>query len=335
MNSSFSVIGCEHGHIGEFIGQMLALGHPCAGLYEPRNVELARQIAERHQIPLVDGIEDCLGPAVEFVGSAAINNEKIGIVELCEARGKHVMVDKPAVTDADGLERLTQVVRRGKTYVGMMLTSRFMPALQTLKRLTDSGVLGEPVSFATLKPHRLNPQARPPWHFSKEQSGGIIVDLLVHDFDLLRWLTGREVESCQGTIVKSTLPEYPGFYDSASVQAVTEGGIVANLYTDWHTPGRSWTWGDCRVFLTGTAGKAELRLSGDPLVADEELLLVVTGDRELTRCPLDPAPFNLAEDFVAGARGVTANPLISPADVLAASAAAVEADRLARRVVRC
>lgn len=43
---------------------------------------------------------------VGIIGCAAINDEKMDVMELCELHGKPVMIDKPAVTDRAGLIRL-------------------------------------------------------------------------------------------------------------------------------------------------------------------------------------------------------------------------------------
>lgn len=329
MKSYYSIIGCEHPHIEMFIIDMVRLGHTCMGIYEQRNYELAGSIAQKYGIPFVQDIEACLGPNVEFVGSSAINHEKINMIELCEQRGKHILVDKPAVTDAIGLERLKAVIGRGKIQIGMMLTSRFNPSLATLKSKIDRGELGEIVHIGIQKPHRLNAKARPPWHFSKAQCGGIIIDLLIHDFDLLRWLTGEELKAFSGFAAKHILPEHPDFYDTANIQALTESGIIGNVYADWHTPDQSWAWGDFRIFVTGTRGKAEIRQSGDPLIANDELLLVVTNDNKLESCALEPVQANLTEDFIASARGASSAPLISHQDILMASSAAIAADQAA------
>ncbi|GGD88438.1 Gfo/Idh/MocA family protein [Paenibacillus nasutitermitis] len=333
MNGHFSIIGCEHPHIQMFILDMIKLGHTCTGIYEPRNHELAGSISKEFSIPLVTDIEACLGPSVEFVGSAAINNEKIDIIEKCEQRGKHILIDKPAVTDPIGLERLEKVIRREKIQIGMMLTSRFSRSLQSLKDKIESGELGEIVHIAIQKPHRLNPLTRPQWHFSRKQCGSIIIDLLVHDFDLLRWLTGKELKTCQGFAVKRILPEYPDFFDMASIQVLMEGNIVGNLYADWHTPDKSWSWGDSRIFVVGTKGKAEVRQSGDPLVSRDELLLVVSHNKKLESCTLKLVQGNLTEDFIARARGTSSISMISHKDILKASAATIEADRSALYLV--
>lgn len=329
----YAIIGCEHGHIASFIEEMNGLGFVCAGIYEPNNKNLAGSIAKTFGIPLVDDRERLLAEDIEFVGCAAINSEKIDIVELCEQHGKHVMVDKPLVTSRAGYDRLAAVVARGKIQIGMLLTERARPAFYTLKQRIDAGVLGDLVSIGMRKPHRLSPVSRQPWFFDKAQNGGIIIDLFIHDFDLLRWLTGKEIQSAHSVLGKNIMPEHPTFYDTAFAQVLMEGGITAQLYADWHTADKSWTWGDCRVFVTGTKGQAELRLAGDPLIGGESLYLEVTDSEGLRQVELTPAPYTLSGDLVRRAEGMEGSPdAPGHADLLAASLAVLEADERAEIV---
>ncbi|WFB59915.1 Gfo/Idh/MocA family oxidoreductase [Paenibacillus sp. BR1-192] len=328
----FGIIGCQHAHIGMFIEEMLALGYECAGVYEPDNQTLARTLADRYGLELTGDRESLLADeGVGIIGCAAINDEKMDVMELCELHGKPVMIDKPAVTDRAGLIRLRGLLDRGRIEVGMMLTERFRPSLHTVHRMIRAGELGDIIHISMRKPHRLNPETRPAWHFDRGQSGGIINDLFVHDFDLLRWLTGREVETSSGYLAKHILPEYPTFYDAAGVQVFMAGGITAQLYADWHTPAGSWTWGDGRIFITGTRGIAEIRLEGDPLLSSDEVALVIT-DQELRSLPLTAPAFSLSQDFlnrVAGEAG-----LITHDDIYKASEATVMADEGARILIR-
>ncbi|MDF2724145.1 MAG: oxidoreductase [Paenibacillus sp.] len=324
MPYSFAIMGCQHGHISTFIEEMTALGHTCVGIYEEGDRKLAKTLSDRYGVPLVDEKEALLEPSVHIIGSSAINNEKLGIMEWCERHGKHIMLDKPIATNREQLQRLEAVIRRGSIQVGMLLSERFRPSTNELKRQIDAGTLGGIVSISLRKPHRLRADTRPEWHFSRQQSGGIIIDLLIHDFDLLRWLTGREVVTIQSVQTKNILPEHPDFYDVASAQVVMEGGIVGQLYTSWHTPDKSWTWGDCRIFVCGTKGSAELRLNGDPAIAEGELMFSVTRDEPFRRADMAEVPGTVSADFVNRIEGKPS--VISHRDVLLASQAAVEAD---------
>lgn len=332
MSYKFSVIGCQHAHISIFIDEMLKLGHECAGIYEEENKKLAKSIADQFGVPLVDDKEALLVDSVKIVGTSAINNEKIDIVELCEKHGKHVMLDKPAVTNREDFNRLKAVIDRGNIQIGMLLTERFRPSIYTLRNMIKSGKLGDVVNIAMRKPHRLTPQNRPLWHFSKAQNGGIVIDLFIHDFDLLRWLTGQEVAEIDGYMAKNILPEHPDFYDTANLTVKMEGNILAQLYADWYNPEKSWTWGDCRIFVTGTEGVAELRLEGDPLISKEDLLFLVTNNEELQKVELDEVPRTITEDFLARLEGQEAS--IQHEDILNATLDTIVSDEKVKIVNR-
>ncbi|MBO9606749.1 MAG: Gfo/Idh/MocA family oxidoreductase [Paenibacillaceae bacterium] len=351
---SFGIYGCEHAHIGIFVEEMLQLGHTCVGIYEPSHCRVALTLAEKYGLPLLEDKGALFEPEVSAIGCAAINNEKIGVIEECEAHGKHVIVDKPAVVDLAGCDRLDAVMRRGTIQVGMLLTERFHPAIYTLKQLIDAGRLGRIVAISMRKPHRLRPEGRPTWFFSKEHSGGILIDLLVHDVDLLHWLTGEPIERIDGYMAKRILPEHPDFYDAVMLQALMGGGTTAGLYADWHTPERSWTWGDGRIFVTGTEGTAELRLNGDPFAraesgaggesdagnapklaggaaAQEEALLLLTTHAEVAvRVPLQQPGHTITADFLRRIAGLPS--CIGHGDIAAASRAVVDADASVRVV---
>jgi predicted dehydrogenase len=326
-NKKFSIIGCRHGHISMFIHEMIELGYSCAGIYDADEPSLAISLSEKFGIPRVDDLDSLLAPEVQIVGSSAVNNEKINIIETCERHGKHIMLDKPIVTCREGLNRLEAVFSREKIQVGMLLTSRERKSIYTLKQKMDENQLGEIVSITMRKPHMLSPETRQSWHFSKEQNGGIIIDLLIHDFDLLRWLTGREVLGISSLMAKNGMPEYPQFYDTAAVQVRMEGNILAQLYTDWHTPEQCWAFGDCRIFVTGTKGSAELRVFGDPSVALEELMFKITHQENFQRVELVQAPVTVIQDFL---QRIVGNPYqVSHQDLLLASKAVIEADEQA------
>lgn len=323
----FCILGCQHMHIAQFIQEMIDLGYPCAGIYDGEDSAMASRLADRYGVPLFGDPEKLLSVSGSIVGSAAVNSDKIEIIELCERNGRHVMVDKPAVVDTAGLERLAEIIRRGRIQVAMMLTERFRPELFTLREAILQGVLGKIIQIQMRKPHRLRASSRPTWFFDKARNGGLVIDLLIHDFDLLRWLTGEEIAAVQGWTSKRILPEYPTFCDAASLQVLLGGGITAQLYADWHTPEASWTWGDGRIFVAGTNGCAELRLEGDPFLSKGPLFIQVTNDAPARAVEPAIAPLTLSKDFLNRIEGRSA--VLTANDVLQACKAAVEADEAA------
>src|SRR5437660_12267455 len=78
---------------------------------------------------------------------------------------------------------------------------RFLDGAYTkAKVLIDAGNIGRPVTFKSVGRDPFCPR---PDYADPSQSGGLILDMAIHDFDLARWLMGSEVErvSAEGTLL--------------------------------------------------------------------------------------------------------------------------------------
>src|SRR5690625_6224559 len=112
---TFSIIGCQHPHIEIFIQEMLDMGHKCKGIYEKENIELTKIIADKFNIDIKNDLDSLLSQEVNVVGSAAINNRKVDIIEMCEKYRKDIMVDKPLVTNKEDRSEERRVGKEERT----------------------------------------------------------------------------------------------------------------------------------------------------------------------------------------------------------------------------
>ncbi len=155
-------------------------------------------------------------------------NTHTDIIKAAAAAGKHIFTEKPlALTLAACDEAITAVYDAGvKMQVGFM--RRFDPAYMAAKQKIDEGAIGHPVMFKSI--------GRDPWRTSveyarRENSGGQIIDMGIHDFDLARWLMGSEVERVQsegGCLVFPEL-EDAGDIDNAVINLKFANGAVGNV----------------------------------------------------------------------------------------------------------
>src|SRR4051794_4791340 len=132
---------------------------------------------------------------------AAITDPRVDLVDICLptplhrpvaeaafAAGKHVLLEKPlALTREDGEAIVAAAERAGRgLMVGLVL--RHWPEYERLHRLAGEGAIGTVRSAWAL---RLSPPADwADWFIDPVQSGGVAVDLMVHDFDQLNALLG-------------------------------------------------------------------------------------------------------------------------------------------------
>jgi predicted dehydrogenase len=179
--------------------------------------------------PDVDVVDVCL--------PTALHREA---VERAFAAGKHVFLEKPialTIEDADAIVRAAEA--SGRLFmVGLVL--RFWPEYVELQRRVAAGELGRPLSVST---HRLSPPADwNEWMADPSQSGGVPVDLLVHDFDQMNWLLGRPqqvfaravgdhvlalVEYDQGEGIAEGSMRMPGSYPfSSNIRVLCEDGVA-------------------------------------------------------------------------------------------------------------
>ncbi len=258
----FCILGCQHGHISSVINGLAGLGWELEFIAD-RDPWLAEKLCEKHGAPLEKDWRRALRKSSSAVAAvAAVNCAKGEMIEAALLAGKHVVADKPLVIEMKDLRRVERAIKKSKRKAWALLTLRYSPACRALKALVDSGELGEMVSAAGFRPHRLGPENRPRWMFNDRKYGGVIVDLLCHDIDFFLWLAGsraQKVSASEGSF------RHKGIADCGTVFLKLTRGVTGLFRADWLTPREYPAHGDCRFFVTGTEGSAELRFAGDPL----------------------------------------------------------------------
>jgi myo-inositol 2-dehydrogenase/D-chiro-inositol 1-dehydrogenase len=153
---------------------------------------------------------------------------RAGVATLCE---------KPAGLDSVTTRSLADEARRTATPLQVGYWRRFVPALAELRDAIASGGFGA-VSLVVSAQW----DHRPPPAAFRRTSGGIAVDMGVHEFDQVRWLTGQEFGRLSCT-ADGAGPDP----DTAVLSSRLSGGTIAVL-----TLGRSYPRGDaCRVEVLG------------------------------------------------------------------------------------
>lgn len=201
----------------------------------------------------VDGVlvampSDCHLEAVTRIASA-------GLPILCE---------KPCGVTAIEAQAAADVARAKGVPLQVAYWRRFVPALNDLKSGIDAGSLGALYFTACYQWDETPPPAA-----FRRRSGGIYIDMGVHEFDQIRWLSGQEITTVRSVAARVGLePPVPGDTESAAALCELSGGGTALV-----SLGRRHAPGDiCRVEAFGTAGVAERRFldptNGDAVFMD-------------------------------------------------------------------
>ena len=183
------------------------------------------------------------------------------IVRAAE-EGKHVLCEKPlAVTTEEAERALKSVEKSGvKLQVGYM--RRFDQAYSGAKKAIEEGRIGRPLVFISIA---RDPGPPPGWAADPRKSGGIFLDMLSHDFDMARWLMGKEIREVYvigGAYLYDEIRE-KGDLDVVMINFKFEGRAVGFI----HGSRKSVFGYDLRTEVMGTEGTVYVGTIPDPMFA--------------------------------------------------------------------
>ena len=146
--------------------------------------------------------------------------------------GKQIICEKPlARTLAQAQEMVRTCAERGlPLLVGHVV--RFFPEYALAKATVERGDVGD-VAVIRLSRCSYQPRGTDDWFLDTEKSGGVMLDLMIHDFDYARWVAG-DVESVYTRSVGSRRPIKSGDYAIAILKH--KNGAISNVEGGWAYP---------------------------------------------------------------------------------------------------
>ena len=193
------------------------------------------------------GIEQALAdPEVGAVVIAASTDTHADLIARSARAGKAIFCEKPVATDLEGARRCAAAVAEADVPCMIGFQRRFDPTFAALKRRLDAGEIGAP-EVVVLTSRDPSP---PPLEYLK-QSGGVFKDMLIHDFDVCRWLLDDEIIEIYATgACLSANAKLAGDLDTAAVTLRSRNGRLCTINTSRHA-----AYGyDQRIEVLGSAG---------------------------------------------------------------------------------
>jgi predicted dehydrogenase len=261
----FATIGINHNHIYGQTNCLLNAGAELVGFHAIED-DLARDYAGKYPgVARVDDKRTLIDdPSIDLIISAAIPDERAGIAIDAMRAGKDVMVDKPGMVTLSQLEEVKKVqAETGRIF--SVLYSEHFENRATVKagELIAAGAIGKVVSTAGFGPHRLRASTRPEWFFERQRYGGILVDIASHQCEQFLFFTNANTADIRSaTVANRANPQWPGLQDSGDIHLSTKDAD-GFIRVDWFTPEGLPSWGDGRLFITGTQGTIEIRKNVD------------------------------------------------------------------------
>src|SRR4026209_1607849 len=168
----------------------------------------------------VSDVNELLERDVDAITIAAPTHLHRNIALACIARGIHVMVEKPIASSVEEGREIINVARRAGVTLMVGHVERFNPAVEAIKE----AIRGEAILSIAIT--RVGPF--PP----RMSNVGVVIDLAVHDIDLIRWFTDSEIVEVQPQIKSAVAARE----DIALLQFRTASGVLAQINTNWLTP---------------------------------------------------------------------------------------------------
>jgi len=161
------------------------------------------------------------------------SDSHVDVINLVAAAGLPILCEKPCGVTADDTRRAQRIVRDAGVALQIGYWRRFVPELQAIREGISRGNMGDVLSVSCLQW-----DGEPPSAAFRSRSGGVFIDMGVHEFDQARWLTGSDFTRMSA--VASPAISDPGVADdpdSAQVLCQTASGATVFVSLGRHYRG--------------------------------------------------------------------------------------------------
>ncbi|TAM07902.1 MAG: inositol 2-dehydrogenase [Paraburkholderia sp.] len=192
------------------------------------NREAAAALAAQHGAQVAD-IDGALGDA--SIGASVICSSTDTHSELIlrsAAAGKHIFCEKPVDLTIERARACAEAVERAGVVAMIGFQRRYDPTFAALKARIEAGEIGTPEMLVVTS---RDPGAPPIGYI--RHSGGIFKDMLIHDFDIFRWILDDEADTVHatGSCLSDPAIAEAGDIDSTAVTIRTKRGRLCQINT--------------------------------------------------------------------------------------------------------
>ncbi len=239
------------GRIGRLHAEHLASRVPSSEVMMVADAfeEAAKQCAESYAIPsFTQDYHTILDhPEIQAVVICSPTNTHTQIIEEAAQAGKHIFCEKPIALDLPSIDRALDTVKRAGVKLQIGFNRRFDANFSRVRQIIERGEIGQPHQF-----HIISRDPAPPPIEYIRVSGGIFLDMTIHDFDMARFLMGNEVEEifAVGSVMSNPAIGEAGDVDTAVIILRLTNGVIGTISNS-----RQAVYGyDQRVEVLGSAG---------------------------------------------------------------------------------
>lgn len=247
-------------------------------------------------------------PDVDMVAITTPTTTHRDLVIAAAKAGKHIFCEKPFCRTTKECKEAMAAVKAAKVKLFVGHVVRYFQEFEAMKAQIAAGKIGKP-GFIRMFRGGIFPGAEGSWFHDYAKSGGATFDMLIHDFDWLRYVFGEpERVFCQ-----ALMRSKPSRIDYSMATFKMKSGVVANVIGSWAHPSGF----RVAVDICGSGGQIQFDSSESPLMVQKRQRAGAGPDMIVPASPVDVSPYQLEwMDFAAWLNGGT--PRVTPADAIAA-----------------
>jgi len=211
------------GSMGQNHARLLAEKGMLAGIADI-SPEAARVVGERYSVKHYLSYQELLKGDVDAVVIVTPTNTHQKIAEDAIHAGKHVLLEKPMTGSSAGLRAVASLARSENVVLAGGFTERHNPVVSFAKQSLEAGEFGDLITAATRRVSSMPTRVR---------DVGVVMDLGVHDIDVVQYIVGSKAKSVYALGGKTKGMKYE---DHANILVEFENGSNGFVEVNWLTP---------------------------------------------------------------------------------------------------
>jgi myo-inositol 2-dehydrogenase/D-chiro-inositol 1-dehydrogenase len=185
-------------------------------LYEWANQRGIRNVTK-------DSMEIIKNPDIDAVFICSITDTHVPLILEAVNAGKHIFCEKPISMDISQTQKAVEIARNNRVKLQIGFNRRFDHNFKRIKEGVQQGEIGTPhiVKITSRDPN-------PPSEAYIKGSGGIFMDMAIHDFDIARFVCGSDVEEvyARGTVLVNPIFAQYDDVDTAIITLTFANGAI-------------------------------------------------------------------------------------------------------------
>jgi predicted dehydrogenase len=167
-----------------------------------RSLDKAQEFASRFSIKNAYGSYEELvkDPEIQLIYIATPHSEHYKNAKLCLENGKHVLCEKSFAANASQAEEMIALANEKNLLITEAMWVRYMPMAETIRKVLDSGIIGEPMTLTANLCYLVSEKPR---LIQPELAGGALLDVGVYTLNFASLVFGDEITDIKSSVIKT------------------------------------------------------------------------------------------------------------------------------------